>query len=256
MTDRPFLSTDDLLRQTLGDLSGLRVLDIGAGSGQLTHRLAALGADAVGAEPNPDAVAKAQENYPNIRFVTAPAEALPFDADTFDIAIFSLSLHHASDMDAALQEARRVTKPDGRLLVIDPEMPDPLYPVVRFIVDETTICAQARAALDEVVAAGHLTRTTTLPFAANYRMETPAEMIADLVSIDRGRVLEEEERVEAEKPTSLDPFNFSLFELFAPKAAPLHLTSCGGAASLSQRLNAPSTPELIRASKPEAMSST
>ena len=51
----------------------------------------------------------------------------------------------------------------------------------------------------------------------------------------RKREEEEEERVEAAKATSLDPFNLSLDELYAPKAAPRHLTSSGGAASLQVR---------------------
>ncbi|EFL90114.1 class I SAM-dependent methyltransferase [Ahrensia sp. R2A130] len=194
MSQRPFLETDKLLTDVLGNIAGLDVLDIGAGSGRLTHRLSNLGARAVGAEPNPEAVKAAQAKHPDIRFVTAPTEALPFDAATFDISIFSLSLHHATDMRAAIGEACRVTRPGGLILAIEPEPRDPLYPVVRFIVDESDICAEAQAALDKAVTSGALKRSSTLHIASKYNMETPADMIADLVSVDSGRVLKDEDK--------------------------------------------------------------
>lgn len=194
MDQRPFLGTDELLAECVGDIAGLDVLDIGAGSGRLTHRLHKLGARAVGVEPNPEAVAAAQAQHSEVRFIAAPAEAIPFHANTFDISIFSLSLHHATDMSAALAEACRVTRPGGRILAIEPEPRDPLYPVVRFIVDESDVCAEAQEALDGAVASGALKRTSSLPFASKYRMETPEDMIADLVLVDSGRVLREEDR--------------------------------------------------------------
>jgi ubiquinone/menaquinone biosynthesis C-methylase UbiE len=49
----------------------------------------------------------------------APAEDLPFEADTFDIAVSTLVLCTVDDQPRALRELRRVLRPGGRLLFIE-----------------------------------------------------------------------------------------------------------------------------------------
>ena len=47
------------------------------------------------------------------------AEALPFDDNSFDMAMMGESLHHFRDVDEALTEAVRVLKNGGRLFIYD-----------------------------------------------------------------------------------------------------------------------------------------
>ncbi len=49
----------------------------------------------------------------------APAEDLPFDDDSFDVAVSTLVLCTVDDQPRALRELRRVLKPGGRLLFIE-----------------------------------------------------------------------------------------------------------------------------------------
>lgn len=49
----------------------------------------------------------------------ADASALPFDDDTFDVALSFLMLHHVGDWEAALHELVRVVKPGGRVIGCD-----------------------------------------------------------------------------------------------------------------------------------------
>ena len=49
----------------------------------------------------------------------APAEDLPFDDDTFDVAVSTLVLCGVDDQPRALRELRRVLRPGGRLLFIE-----------------------------------------------------------------------------------------------------------------------------------------
>lgn len=49
----------------------------------------------------------------------APAEDLPFEDDSFDVAVSTLVLCTVDDQPRALRELRRVLKPDGRLLFIE-----------------------------------------------------------------------------------------------------------------------------------------
>jgi ubiquinone/menaquinone biosynthesis C-methylase UbiE len=116
---------DTLVAQAdLGD--GLRVLEIGCGTGNVTVRTkrAAPGADVVGIDPDPLALARSQrkaQGLSGIRFERAYAQQLPFGDGEFDRALSSMMLHHLDeDVKAgALAEVYRVLRPGGQFHIVD-----------------------------------------------------------------------------------------------------------------------------------------
>ena len=116
---------DELVAQAeLAD--GAHVLEIGCGTGNVTVRAkrAAPGADVVGTDPDPLALARAQRKargLPGIRFERAYAQELPFADGEFDRALSSMMLHHLDeDVKAgALAELHRVLRPGGTLHIVD-----------------------------------------------------------------------------------------------------------------------------------------
>jgi len=194
MSDRAFVPFDHVISRTLGDIGGLRVVDIGCGSGAITRRLAALGADVTGVEPNAGQVAKADSLGGGPIYVVAPAEATGLESGAFDIAVFSRSLHHVGDKAAGLREACRLVRTGGRIAVLEPEADGPFYPVMRFVDDESAVYAQAQAALDGAVAEGLLTCGPSLRFATKYRVADVSALLADMITVDSGRTLAEADR--------------------------------------------------------------
>jgi SAM-dependent methyltransferase len=93
-----------------GVRSGLRVLDVGAGTGALTAELVSRGASVVAADPSPDFVGVLRERFPDLEVQEAPAEALPFDAGSFDVALAQLVVAFVSDGPAAVAEMARVAR--------------------------------------------------------------------------------------------------------------------------------------------------
>jgi ubiquinone/menaquinone biosynthesis C-methylase UbiE len=59
------------------------------------------------------------ERRPDAKFLRAPAEDLPFNDDSFDVAVSTLVLCTVDDQPRALRELRRVLRPNGRLLFIE-----------------------------------------------------------------------------------------------------------------------------------------
>jgi ubiquinone/menaquinone biosynthesis C-methylase UbiE len=116
---------DTLVAQAdLGD--GLRVLEIGCGTGNVTTRVkrAAPGADVVGIDPDPLALARSQrkvQGLSGIRFERAYAQQLPFEDGEFDRALSSMMLHHLDEdvKAAALAEVYRVLRPGGQFHIVD-----------------------------------------------------------------------------------------------------------------------------------------
>jgi len=132
--DDPYAGDWQVRRETYHHLLGhvlaagaspLRILDLGAGSAWLSHRLAALGHDAVAVDAIDDEVdgLGAARHYPTA-FVSVQADfdALPFAAAQFDLAVFNGSLHYAADIAATLERAHQVLRPGGVLVVMDSPM--------------------------------------------------------------------------------------------------------------------------------------
>src|SRR5215467_9992471 len=93
-----------------GVSSGLRALDVGAGTGALTAELVARGASVAAADPSPEFVTVLRERFPNLEVEEAPAESLPFGAGVFDVALAQLVVAFMSDAPAAIAEMARVAR--------------------------------------------------------------------------------------------------------------------------------------------------
>jgi SAM-dependent methyltransferase len=103
-------------------------IDVGCGPGALALALAPIVADVVGVDPVPELLALARERAPaNATFVEGDGTALAFDDASFDLASTMRTLHHVHRPELLLSELARVTRPGGRVLVIDQLAPmDPL----------------------------------------------------------------------------------------------------------------------------------
>jgi ubiquinone/menaquinone biosynthesis C-methylase UbiE len=98
-----------------GVRSGLRVLDLASGNGQLAAAAARRGADVVGADFSATQVGLARSRHRGLRFEQADAAALPFEAHTFDALTCAFGLCHFPEPDLALREAHRVLRHGARI---------------------------------------------------------------------------------------------------------------------------------------------
>ncbi|AUH33839.1 class I SAM-dependent methyltransferase [Paracoccus tegillarcae] len=92
-------------------------LDIGCGEGRFCRMLAAEDIKVTGIEPTKELRQTAEARDPAGLYLDASAEALPFDADSFDLAVAYLTLIDIDGIDAATTEIARVLRPGGTLLV-------------------------------------------------------------------------------------------------------------------------------------------
>ncbi len=100
----------------------IRILDLGAGSGWLSHRLASFGHSVVALDREDGDVdgLGACRYYPTaFPAIQADFNALPFLDGEFDVVILNASLHCSATPLDTLVEARRVLTAGGRLVVMD-----------------------------------------------------------------------------------------------------------------------------------------
>lgn len=122
---------------------------MGCGDGSATRPLAARAAAVTGVEPSAAALARAvRDRSPSGEaYVEGVAEALPLPDASADVVLFLNSLHHVTDMEAALAETARVLRPGGILYVQEPLAEGAYFELVRLVDDETQARTAAQAAV-------------------------------------------------------------------------------------------------------------
>lgn len=105
-------------------LAAKSVLEIGCGTGTRSAAIAKRCHFLEAIEPSLEAliIAKTKNQAGNIRYQQGDAQNLPFEDYTFDVAVFTLSLHHVpmGEMSKAITEAVRVTKRGGYIVFLEP----------------------------------------------------------------------------------------------------------------------------------------
>ncbi|MES1909311.1 MAG: hypothetical protein MHM6MM_002070 [Cercozoa sp. M6MM] len=138
----------DVLLQRAGPVSGMRVLDVAGGTGDISFRMAdrmqsgevvvsdinpsmlQVGHERAHARafrfganilpfPLPEEAEADQSDKLQMKFVEANAEELPFEDNSFDLYTIAFGLRNVTNTDKALKEAHRVLRRGGRFLCLE-----------------------------------------------------------------------------------------------------------------------------------------
>ena len=120
---------DAFLRRVIRPRAAVRgepfhILDLGAGNGWLSYRLAREGHACTALDirdDDVDGLGAAQAFLEQVDFtpVVASFDAPPVPDAAMDVTLFNASLHYATDLHAVLAEAARVTRPGGLIAILD-----------------------------------------------------------------------------------------------------------------------------------------
>jgi len=113
---------------------GVQILDIAAGPGSSSEPLHKAGATVFATDFSEGMLAVGRKTRPYLNFSKADALNLPFEANRFDVVTISYGLRNTADYPKALAEALRVTKPGGRMVVV--EFSHPIWRPFRTIYTE------------------------------------------------------------------------------------------------------------------------
>jgi len=105
----------------VGDISAQdTILELGCGPGDVSKQLAKFADRVVGIDFSEKMINIAKSRFADIEFQTADAEQQPFSDNSFDVVVSNYTAHHFAQPQRVFEEARRVLKPNGRLVVVMP----------------------------------------------------------------------------------------------------------------------------------------
>jgi ubiquinone/menaquinone biosynthesis C-methylase UbiE len=111
-----------VLRALLDETTSYKLLDVGCGTGNILSMLQEFG-EAVGVDTSPVALEFCRTRNLSALHLTKPGEALPFSEQTFDVACAFDLLEHIEDDLGFLTEMKRVTRTNGKIVLIIPAHP-------------------------------------------------------------------------------------------------------------------------------------
>lgn len=103
--------TTDAIASALGEAAGRKLLDVGAGTGDLAATLGTCGWDVVGCEPEATMRSVAAKRHPALTIVEGRLPNLPFSDAEFDAVTANFVLNHVPDPRVAAREMTRVAVP-------------------------------------------------------------------------------------------------------------------------------------------------
>lgn len=105
------------LKKLLGDLKGLRVLDLGCGFGWHCQYALDTGArSAAGVDISEKMLAEGRRKFPDVQFIHQAIEDVDFPKGSFDLVLSSLAIHYLESFDRLCQKVGRLLTPSGRLV--------------------------------------------------------------------------------------------------------------------------------------------
>jgi demethylmenaquinone methyltransferase/2-methoxy-6-polyprenyl-1,4-benzoquinol methylase len=107
------------VRNAVSPKPGQSILDLAAGTGSSSIAFKLDGVRVVASDFSEGMLAEGRKRHADLEFVFADATNLPFKANEFDATTISFGLRNVVDVDKALSEMFRVTKPGGRIVVCE-----------------------------------------------------------------------------------------------------------------------------------------
>ncbi|HEV1994652.1 MAG TPA: methyltransferase domain-containing protein [Candidatus Acidoferrum sp.] len=115
-----------LVREAIGPVAGLRILEVACGRGGFVRELARAGAHVTGCDFSFAALRVGQHklnragNGISASLLQGDAQSLPLADDWFDLVVSCETIEHLPDPQIAVQEMHRVTRPSGKLFLTTP----------------------------------------------------------------------------------------------------------------------------------------
>lgn len=168
--NNPIAKESDIFETHL-DLNHKRILELGCGKARVTRLIASTGEGRHVTATEVDQIQHEKnlriDDLPNVTFLAAGAQDIPAADNSFDVVFMFKSLHHVplDLLDSALQEIKRVLKPNGFAYISEPVFEGDFNEIMRLFHDEQAVRLAAYEAVKRSVDQGDFRMTEELFFS-------------------------------------------------------------------------------------------
>ena len=119
MQNPMYLHLKDVLWESLGDLNGLNVLDLGCGDGWLSQQMSNAGANVLGIDGSDKLLEYARSRYPGIEFIQSDlAYGIPSQVHKFDRIVSTMVLMDIPELDFLMRDVGHLLADTGRFIFV------------------------------------------------------------------------------------------------------------------------------------------
>lgn len=104
------------IKRELPELTGLDILDLGCGFGELSKYCIEKGAKSVIGVDISKKMLNIAEKHPKIKYINSSMEDIEFDSNQFDLVVSSLAFHYVEDFNELIRKISNWVKPNGYLI--------------------------------------------------------------------------------------------------------------------------------------------
>lgn len=113
------LDKNNAIINALGNVNSLNILDIGGGTGTLASSIINLGGVVTIVDPEVKMTDVAKLKNTSVNIVNSFADNIPLESSSIDLIVIRDAFHHIIEKEKALNECKRLLKPNGRLLIYE-----------------------------------------------------------------------------------------------------------------------------------------
>ena len=130
-----------------------KILEVGCGDGRITLHISRLSKNITAIDPDVESIRVARKEVKGVNFLVGSGENLEFADNSFDIVLFTMSLHHQNPKEA-LREAQRVLKKKSRIVVVEPNIEGEVSRLFWVIEDENNVVKKSKEAIYKSIKCG------------------------------------------------------------------------------------------------------
>jgi 2-polyprenyl-3-methyl-5-hydroxy-6-metoxy-1,4-benzoquinol methylase len=138
--EAPTAPENRFILRRMGPLTGMRVLDVGAGLGESSVYFALQGAKVTATDLSPQmvdtAVRLGKLHGVEIEGIVTPGETLDVAAGSYDLVYIANTIHHVTNKPVLFEQIQRALKPGGRFFSWDPLAYNPVIGIYRKMATE------------------------------------------------------------------------------------------------------------------------
>jgi ubiquinone/menaquinone biosynthesis C-methylase UbiE len=125
-----------------------KILEIGCGEGYYTKQIGAISPNLIATDISQNYLIKAKSYNPYsiMDYICCPAEKLPFDNNSFDKILMSEVIEHLTDWQKGIEEAKRILKPGGKLIITTPNK----YSYLNFLTHSKTLIKNSSTRVEHI----------------------------------------------------------------------------------------------------------